>query len=116
MSDFEAARRSMVDSQLRPNQVVDVRVAEAMAAGVPVVTSNRCGMPYMVEEAKTGYLIDPEDPAAIAAGLEKVVGDESAGREMGTCAKRVAADRFHPDRVAERTLRVYEEALAERRP
>jgi glycosyltransferase involved in cell wall biosynthesis len=91
-------------------------VAEAMAAGVPVVTSNRCGMPYMVEEAKTGYLIDPEDPAAIAAGLEKVVGDESAGREMGTCAKRVAADRFHPDRVAERTLRVYEEALAERRP
>ncbi|MBT4710054.1 MAG: protein-L-isoaspartate O-methyltransferase [Alphaproteobacteria bacterium] len=31
MSDFEAARRSMVDSQLRPNQVVDVRVAEAMA-------------------------------------------------------------------------------------
>jgi len=31
MSDFEAARRAMVDSQLRPNQVVDVRVAEAMA-------------------------------------------------------------------------------------
>ncbi len=87
-------------------------VAEAMAAGVPVVTSNRCGMPYMVEEGKTGYLIDPEDPAAIASGLEKVLRNEDTGREMGACARRAAADRFHPDRVAERTLRVYEEAVA----
>src|SRR5581483_1621214 len=31
-------------------------IEEAMAVGVPVVTSNRCGMPYMVRHAETGYL------------------------------------------------------------
>lgn len=91
-------------------------VAEAMAAGVPVVTSDRCGMPHMVEEGRTGFLVNPGDPASIASGLGKVLGSDDVGRTMGKAARRIAMERFHPDRVAERTVQVYEEALSGYQP
>jgi glycosyltransferase involved in cell wall biosynthesis len=87
-------------------------IEEAMAAGVPVVTSNRCGMPYMVRDGITGWLVDPEDPAAIADRLARVLQSADLRREMGVCARAVALERFHPERVAARTLDVYRHAAA----
>jgi len=85
-------------------------IEEAMAAGVPVLTSNRCGMPYMVRHGETGYLVDPEDPADTARRLEMLLSDGSMREEMGRRSKVVAADRFHPRIVARRTREVYLEA------
>jgi glycosyltransferase involved in cell wall biosynthesis len=82
-------------------------IEEAMAAGVPVVTSNRCGMPYMVRDGTTGYLVDPEDPDDIAARLVELLGDPEHGRRMGERGRAVARERFHPDEVALRTRSVY---------
>jgi glycosyltransferase involved in cell wall biosynthesis len=82
-------------------------IAEAMAAGVPVVASNRCGMPYMVMHGETGYLVDPEDPADIARRLAVVVGDEDQARRLGENARRLAETLFHPERVAARTRTLY---------
>lgn len=86
-------------------------VAEAMAAGVPVVTSNRCGMPYMVRDGESGFLIDPLNPDDIAARLKRLFDDDGLRTAMGTKSRQVAEDRFHPDRVAKRTHDVYQHAI-----
>jgi glycosyltransferase involved in cell wall biosynthesis len=85
-------------------------IEEAMAAGVPVVASNRSGMPYLVREGETGHLVDPRDPDDAAAALAHLLkGAECRGR-MGEKAREIAVDRFHPSSVARRTLAVYRRA------
>lgn len=86
-------------------------VAEAMAAGVPVVTSNRCGMPYMVRNGESGFLVNPYDTQDTAHRLRDLMATPSLCAEMGRCARQQALERYHPDRVAERTRRVYRSAV-----
>jgi len=86
-------------------------IEEAMAAGVPVVTSNRCGMPYMVRHGESGFLVDPHDPHDIARRLRQVLESDELRRSMGTKGKEIALDRFHPAKVAARTREVYVQAI-----
>ena len=86
-------------------------VAEAMAAGVPVVTSNRCGMPYMVRDGENGFLVDPNDPAGIAGRIGEILGDKTLRASMGKRSAEVALDLFHPAPVAMRTYAVYRQAF-----
>ncbi len=89
-------------------------IEEAMAVGVPVVTSNRCGMPYMVCHGETGLLVDPRDPDDIARRLQTLLAKDDVRATMGERARQIARDRFHPDSVARRTREVYVEALRTR--
>ena len=82
-------------------------IAEAMAAGVPVIASNRCGMPYMVQEGQTGFLIDPESTDQIAERLACLLDSPRLCQQMGEAAREVAMGRFHPRAVAEKTRAVY---------
>ena len=84
-------------------------IEEAMAAGVPVVTSNRCGMPYMVKNGETGYLINPFDEKNIADKLKKILDDNQLRLAMGEKSKMLARDLYHSDNVARRTYAVYQE-------
>lgn len=86
-------------------------VAEAMAAGVPVVASRLCGLPYMVEEGQSGFLVNPADEDEIAARLIDVLGDEEKGKKMGERGREIALERFHAIAVAEKTLEVYRRAM-----
>jgi len=86
-------------------------IAEAMAAGVPILTSNRCGMPYMVQQGESGFLVDPNEPTEIAARLAELLENRELRQQMAMTARRFAVERFHPDRVAARILRVYTTVL-----
>lgn len=86
-------------------------IEEAMAAGVPVIASNRCGMPYMVRHGETGYLVDPGNVNDIARRLRQLLEDAEARRVMGEAARSIARERFHPAAVARRTRDVYLEAV-----
>lgn len=87
-------------------------IAEAMAAGVPVVASNRCGMPYMVSEEQTGFLIDPESTDQIAQRLRRFIDSPQLCQQMGKEGRRTALERFHPRAVALRTREVYEQVCS----
>lgn len=91
-------------------------IAEAMAAGVPILTSNRCGMPYMVRHGETGFLVDPNDIHDIARNLDRLLADPALRKRMGEMARTRALEGFHPDRVASRTMAVYEMAIAQSHP
>ncbi|MGE4092150.1 MAG: glycosyltransferase family 4 protein [Candidatus Binatia bacterium] len=90
-------------------------IAEAMAVGVPVVTSNRCGMPYMIQHGETGFLVDPHDSREIARRCEHLLTDATLRDAMSKKAKRLAQGRFHPAVVARKTLEVYREILSGRK-
>lgn len=82
-------------------------VAEAMAAGVPVIASDRCGIPFMVREGETGFLVDPDDRRGIAERLARLLSDDALAARLGAAAADDAAQRFHPRRAARDTLELY---------
>lgn len=82
-------------------------IEEAMAVGVPVVASNRCGMPYQIRDGETGLLVDPEDPRDIAARCGELLRDEAFRGRAAALARQQARDRFHPDAVSRLTARLY---------
>jgi glycosyltransferase involved in cell wall biosynthesis len=86
-------------------------IEEAMAAGVPVVTSNRCGMPYMVRDGESGFLVDPNNLDDIAQRLRQLLANDELRRSMGAKGREIALDRFHPAKVAARTREVYLRAI-----
>ena len=84
-------------------------IEEAMAAGLPVVTSNRCGMPYLVRHGESGYLVNPDDPDDVARRLGEILANDELRDRLGRKGREIAEDRFHPDRVAHRTRELYHE-------
>ena len=85
---------------------------EAMAAGVPVVVSNRGALPEVVGDA--GLLADPDDAERLAAALERMIGDADL---RATCARRglERARQFTWTQTARDVRRAYEDALLARR-
>ncbi len=69
-------------------------VAEAMAAGVPVVATRVGGVPECVEEGRTGLLVPPRRPPALAAALASLLRDPSRRRAMGEAARARVIERF----------------------
>lgn len=62
-------------------------VLEAMAAGVPVVTTALNGLSEAVLDGRTGLIVPPSDPAAVAAALERLMADPSAAAELGLAGR-----------------------------
>lgn len=81
---------------------------EAMSAEVPVVASNVGGLPEVIEHGKTGFLHDPGHVADFSASVLRLLGDERLRVGMGRRARRVARERFSPDEMVDRYIRVYE--------
>jgi glycosyltransferase involved in cell wall biosynthesis len=74
-----------------------------MAAGLPVVACRAAAVPEVVLEGRTGLLIPPRDPQALAAALEQVLRHPTLGKELGEAGRRAVAG-FTPARVAQRFL------------
>jgi len=91
-------------------ETAPLSISEAMAAGVPVVASRRCGIPWMVEDGVTGRLVDPGNPDDIARSLRRILIEDDAAA-MGRAAKRIAETEYRASEVARRTAAVYREIL-----
>lgn len=88
-------------------------VLEAMSAGVPVVTSRFGGVAELVDDGRTGIVVDP-DPASIAGALYQLLSDAHLARALGNAAHAEAHLRFSRVRMAAETIAVYGEVLARR--
>lgn len=89
-------------------------ILDAMAAGLPVVATRVGGIPEVVEDGRSGLLVPPRSPEALAEALEALAGDAGRRKSMGERAQERARE-FSADRTAELTRAVYEEAWAGRR-
>jgi len=98
---------------------------EAMACETPVVATRTGGIPEVVEDGVTGYLVpfepvddassEPKDPDRFAEGIaalvNRVLADPDRAREMGAAARQRVLERFTWAAIAERTLTLYQRTV-----
>jgi glycosyltransferase involved in cell wall biosynthesis len=86
-------------------------VAQAMAAGLPVVASRIGGIPETAQDGLSGFLTEPGDHLALAGALSTLLVNPKKSKTMGTAGYQRAKERFEALTVAEQTLRVYEQVM-----
>jgi len=82
---------------------------EAMAAGVPVVTSDIGGLREVVRDGVTGLHTCANDAHSLASGIEEVLSNPGLATQLRRRARREVRDRFNWDGIAAQTISVYEE-------
>ena len=83
---------------------------EAMACGTAVVASAVGGIPEVVVDGETGLLVPPGDPAMLATAVGRLLADPGFGARLGSAGRSRVEERFSWERIADRTLAVYEDA------
>jgi glycosyltransferase involved in cell wall biosynthesis len=81
---------------------------EAWANGVPVVQPRHGSFPELVEATGGGLLVDPDDPAALAAGLRRMLEDHEFRDRCGRAGEAAVRDRFTAPAMARDTVAVLE--------
>lgn len=75
-------------------------VAEAMAAGLPLIATKVGGIPELVDPGQTGLLVPPNDPEGLSRAIATLVGDREMQDRFSTQARKAARERFSIERVA----------------
>jgi glycosyltransferase involved in cell wall biosynthesis len=75
-------------------------ILEAMEAGVPVVASRVSGIPEVVMDGETGWLVPPEDPEALTRALEEALADPEEARRRGAAGRARVEERYRPAHAA----------------
>jgi len=83
-------------------------LAEAMACGVPVVATRAGAIPEVVKDGETGLLVNPNDPAALAAGIEQLARDQPLRKQMAQAAIARVRDNFTLEKSVAETLAIYD--------
>ena len=87
-------------------------LGEAMAAGLPVVTTRLGSNAEVVEDGVTGFLVPPGDDDALAEALRTLVDDRNLRERMGTAARTFAHEHLDATQNAERVLALLSEVAA----
>jgi glycosyltransferase involved in cell wall biosynthesis len=83
---------------------------EAMACETPVVASGVGGILEVVEDGKTGLLVEPGRPDVLAGGIRTLLADPARSRAMGRAGRQRVEAHFSWASVAARTREVYQAA------
>jgi len=81
---------------------------EAMAAGVPVVSTAVGGIPEIVTHGQTAFLIPPQDPVALADAIQHLLANSSLAGKMASRAQELVCSQYSPRSRAQSLVRLYE--------
>jgi len=82
-------------------------IMEAMAAGIPVVSTDAGGSRHLIKSGQTGLIVPVDDTHALAQGLRQVLGNKETMAKMSSLAQEAAYKRFHARVIASKTRDVY---------
>ncbi len=93
----------------RWHEAFGLTVAEALAAGVPIIASNVGAIPELVEHNESGLLVPPENPEALAEAIRRMASDEVLYRRCAANGRLRAVERFGLNECVTRHVELTEE-------
>jgi glycosyltransferase involved in cell wall biosynthesis len=98
------------------NEGFGIPLIEAMAAEVPVVATRSGAIPELVRDQRTGFLVNKNDPHALAESILKLLRHDNLRENMGRAARILVHENFVWDKLAESMYRCYSNLCGLREP
>jgi glycosyltransferase involved in cell wall biosynthesis len=95
------------------NEAHPLVILEAMAAGLPVVSTRYVAIPEMVNDGVTGLLVEPRDISGLAAALRRLAEDPTLRRRMGDAGRARYLEEFTVPQWVERMSQVFDRTWTE---
>lgn len=89
-------------------ELLGLTLLESMACGTPVICTNVGGMPYIVKNGETGFIVPPNDTKALSKKISFLLNNPEKAKAMGKKARELVKKKFTWEKVAQRCLKVYE--------
>lgn len=104
---------SAADVFVNPSEVegLPVAVLEAMALGTPVVATAVGGVPSVIRDGESGVLVEPHNPAALAAGIHRLLKNRDEAARLATNARRLIEEEHSLKEMVRSVERVYRQVL-----
>jgi glycosyltransferase involved in cell wall biosynthesis len=101
------------DMFVNPSSVegLPVAILEAMALGRPVVAAAAGGVPGIVKDGVTGILVEPNEPVALAAGIEKLINDPYLAERLGQAAQDMVEKEYGLEPMVRATEDIYRQVV-----
>jgi glycosyltransferase involved in cell wall biosynthesis len=96
------------------NEGTPVALIEAMAAGVPVLSTDVGGVADLVSQGQTGWLVPAGDPAAMALAISDLLGDPALRARLATAGQSIVLERHDATGLVRRTEALYESLINEK--
>jgi len=89
------------------SELLGLSLLEAMASETPVIASRIGGVPEIVRDGETGYLVEPRDEDGLRAALEELLRDKKKAARMGTAGRELVLENFTWERCVARCIAAY---------
>ena len=106
---YRAADLSVLPSLAEATSIAGL---EAMACALPLVGTNVGGIPTIIEDKTTGFLVPPREPEAMAVALGLLISDADLRRRMGAAARAKVEREFTWPVIVRKTVDVYRTTLS----
>lgn len=88
-------------------ELLGLTAIEGMACGLPAIVTDVASLPEVVEDGVTGFVVEPNNPDALAEKIQWLRAHPAAAREMGAAARQRVLELFTWERVVDRCLQAY---------
>ena len=86
-------------------------LVEAMASGVPVISTQVGAIPEVVRDKKTGILVPPCDPSALASAIMELIENENLRKRMGFEGRKIIEKEYNWENIVEKYENIYYDLL-----
>ena len=90
---------------------IPVVLMEAMARGLPVISTYHSGIPELVQDGRSGFLVRERDIDALAEKLEHLITHPEMRDQMGAEGRKYVEENYNIDKLNDRLVEIYEEIL-----
>ncbi len=94
-------------SQFPQSDYTPANIIESMACGTPVIGTDVAGLPELIQDGKTGFIVPSAQPEALRKRIAYLLANPRIAADMGRRAREVVLDRFTWEAVARRCLEAY---------
>lgn len=108
---FFAACDVFVFPSCTPIECLGLSTVQAMACQKPAVGSNINGVPEVIVDGSTGFLVEPNNPEELAEKVTLLLGDKELRNRMGAAARERAVEHFDRERLAHDLIDLYKELV-----